>query len=156
MLAGQNVISAIPGYGGLSAGIQGEDLAMKPPQRQRDPPEQQRQSPIATSKTPDDSPQLYQMPDLTTPLSMFDTDDLHEDAVFILHSPPSVSLQHSGRQVQHLCVWVGNDVRGLTEMDFHKFAKDFEKIHNLEGQVISTIIESGDETDAFWELFPDG
>ena len=87
---------------------------------------------------------------------MFDTDDLSDDAVFILHSPPSVSEEHSGRCVHHLSVWIGSDVRGLKEADMHKFAKDFEETHQLQGQVSVTVIESGNETDEFWDLFPDG
>ena len=85
-----NPISALPGFGGLSAGIQGEEIqCAEPPRRQRGPPEAEESQSPARKPLPDNTPQLYQMPDLATPLSMFDSDDLCDDAVFILHSPPS-------------------------------------------------------------------
>ena len=79
---------------------------------------------------------LVAYPELSTPLELFDSDDLRSDGIFVISSAAKA------------WVWQGNQSRSDDlEICMNELKKKFKTL---------TVVKEGFESQEFWDLFPDG
>ena len=91
--------------------------------------------------------ELYALPDIE-PLSMFDSDDLMPDGVFVL------LVRGCGGKPEHASLWVGSEVEGKPEQ-FAEARKLLARLGSAEGLPLA-VVAQGNEDEAFWARFVNG
>jgi len=102
--------------------------------------------PVITART---SAMLFSHP-AWDPIQLFDSDDLCEDQVFILHVPPA---SRDGDAL--LYIWAGTQQHLRSSSELQSIGDRFAEARGL-GSVKIHVEYSGRETDAFFDGFPNG
>ncbi|KAI5077013.1 hypothetical protein GOP47_0009078 [Adiantum capillus-veneris] len=109
------------------------------------------------NEVPDEGrPLLYSLPDLER-IDMFDTDDLDTSGAFLLLAPHT----HQSNQGMRVFVWVGSQLKtnpmpnSCTEGDgiWHQAGQEFLERMLLPHDVPIRVVDEGQESEEFWELF---